>query len=55
VTLPICSYPEKATYNGRGSATDCVSYACGQTSAPALCPLVELVGAAGIEPATARV
>ena len=28
VTLPICSYPEKATYNDSGPVTDGSSYAC---------------------------
>lgn len=28
VTMPICSYPEKVTYNGSGSVTDAASYAC---------------------------
>jgi hypothetical protein len=28
VTMPVCSYPEKATHNGAGSVTDGASYAC---------------------------
>jgi len=28
VTLPVCPYPQKATYNGSGSITAAASYSC---------------------------